>query len=259
MELKVDLPALRGQDIDPNTFQRVWDRVMPNQPAPRSDAIPDSAVPAQPTEPPEETPPVEPPPVEPPEEEQPPVTPDLPPVPGCPAEPVCPDCPACPDCPQCPDCPDCPACPDVPVTPDAPTFCLGEASQGDAARLEALMTLAQSGAAAARAMTRRASGACARALAVLACDHRSAFRRLSAAYFLITGRRYAPRCAAPTLPASLPLALRQQFLWEQQWEQQNKQAAQATADPCLRELYLELAQEGAYHAGTIRSLLEQMA
>ena len=40
MELKVDLPALRGQDIDPNTFQRVWDRVMPNQPAPRSDAIP---------------------------------------------------------------------------------------------------------------------------------------------------------------------------------------------------------------------------
>ena len=36
MELKVDLPALRGQDIDPNTFQRVWDRVMPNQPAPRS-------------------------------------------------------------------------------------------------------------------------------------------------------------------------------------------------------------------------------
>ncbi|MCI9311326.1 MAG: hypothetical protein HFF51_09495 [Lawsonibacter sp.] len=121
------------------------------------------------------------------------------------------------------------------------------------------MTLAQSGAAAARAMTRRASGACARALAVLACDHRSAFRRLSAAYFLITGRRYTPRCAAPTLPASLPLALRQQFLWEQQWEQQNKQSAQATADPCLRELYLELAQEGAYHAGTIRSLLEQMA
>ena len=37
------------------------------------------------------------------------------------------------------------------------------------------------------------------------------------------------------------------------------QAAQTTADPCLRELYLELAQEGAYHAGTIRSLLEQMA
>lgn len=120
------------------------------------------------------------------------------------------------------------------------------------------MTLAQSGAAAARAMTRRASGACARALAVLACDHRSAFRRLSAAYFLITGKRYTPQCAAPLLPAFLPLALRQQFVWEQQWELKNNQAAQATADPCLRALYQELAQEGAFHAGAIRSLLEQM-
>ena len=121
------------------------------------------------------------------------------------------------------------------------------------------MTLAQAGAAAARAMTRRASGACAKALSVLACDHRSAFRRLSAAYFLITGKRYTPKCAVPTLPTSLPLALRQQFLWEQQWEQKNKQAAAATNDPCLKELYLELALEGAFHAGTIRSLLEQMA
>ena len=57
----------------------------------------------------------------------------------------------------------------------------------------------------------------------------------------------------------LALALRQQFLWEQQWELKNNQAAQATADPCLKELYQELAQEGAFHAGTIRSLLEQMA
>ena len=38
----------------------------------------------------------------------------------------------------------------------------------------------------------------------------------------------------------------------------NRQAAQSTADPCLKELYQELAQEGAFHAGTIRSLLEQM-
>ena len=121
------------------------------------------------------------------------------------------------------------------------------------------MTLAQAGAAALRAMTRRASGTCAKALAALACDHRSAFRRLSAAYFLITGRRYVPRCSVPSLPATLALALRQQFLWEQQWEQKNRQAAQATADPCLKELYLELAQEGAFHAGCIRSILEQMA
>ena len=120
------------------------------------------------------------------------------------------------------------------------------------------MTLARTGAAAGRAMARRASGSCARALSALAADHRLAFRRLSAAYFLITGQRYTPKCAALSLPSSLPLALRQQFVWEQQWEQKNNQAAQDTADPCLKELYLELAQEGAFHAGTIRSILEQM-
>ena len=95
-------------------------------------------------------------------------------------------------------------------------------------------------------------------MANLADDHRLAFRRLSAAYFLITGKRYQPACSAPSLPAALPLALRQQFLWEQQWEQANRQAAQVSADTCLNELYLELAQEGALHAGMIRSLLEQM-
>ena len=120
------------------------------------------------------------------------------------------------------------------------------------------MTLAREGAAAAKLMACRASGSCAKALSALACDHRSAFRRLSAAYFLITGKRYCPKCGPVKLNCSLALALRRQFLWEQQWEQLNNQAAQATADHCLKELYLELAQEGAFHAGTIRSLLEQM-
>lgn len=120
------------------------------------------------------------------------------------------------------------------------------------------MTMAKAGAQAGQALVRRAGGSCVRALSALASDHRLAFRRLSAAYFLITGTRYAPKCAVPCLPASFPLALRQQFGWEQQWEQKNCQAAQDTTDPCLRELYLELAQEGAFHAGTIRSILEQM-
>ena len=270
MELKVDMPTLAGQDIDPATFQRVWGRVMPSQPSPREGAdtsIPDTAVPAEPTVPPEETPPAE---------EQPPAIPELPPVPDCPAQPPAPDnpeqppapdnpeqppVPDCPVCPECPACPECPPCPDTPgpaPAPESPAFCLGEASQGDGQRLEELMALACAGAAAGRAMARRASGPCAKALSALARDHRSAFKRLSAAYFLITGRRYTPQCAPQKLPASLPLALRQQFLWEQQWEQKNSQGAQSTADPCLKELYLELAQEGTFHAGTIRSLLEQM-
>lgn len=254
MELKVDLPSLAGQDIDPDTFQRVWNRVMPGQTAPAAreepvPGIPDTAIPVEPSTPPEDTPPAE---------EQPPAVPELPPVPDCPAEPVCPECPSCPECPACPECPDRPDIPGEVPAPEAPAFCLGEASQGDSQRLEELMTLARAGAVNSRAMARRASGSCAKALSTMACDHRLALKRLSAAYFLITGKRYAPKCPDVKLPSSLPLALRQQFLWEQQWEQRNSQAAQATADPCLKELYLELAQEGALHAGTIRSILEQM-
>lgn len=138
-------------------------------------------------------------------------------------------------------------------------MCLGEAALEDSQRLEMLMTQAKVGALAGRALVRRSSGSVCKALAALAADHRLAMRRLSAAYFLITGKRYSPQCSAPCLPSTLPLALRYQFGWEQQWEQQNCQAAQATSDRCLKELYLELAQEGAFHAGTIRSILEQMA
>lgn len=120
------------------------------------------------------------------------------------------------------------------------------------------MTLAKIGCQTGQLLVRRASGSCAKALAALARDHQLAFRRLSAAYFLITGKRYIPKRSVVCLPSTLALALRQQFVWEQQWERQNRQAAQATADPCLEELYLELAQEGALHASCIRSLLEQM-
>lgn len=262
MELKVDIPALAGQSVDPTTFQRVWDRVMPNQAAPRSDtSIPDTAVPAVPTAE-EQSQAEERPPVEQPSESNLPPVPDCPsmsPVPDCPAMSPVPDCPQEPQCPACPERPECPACPECPGTPETPAFCLGVDSQGDSQRLEQLMTLAKFGAAAGKAMVCRASGSCARALSALACDHRSAFRRLSAAYFLITGKRYTPKCGPVKLSCSLALALRKQFLWEQQWERENNQAAQATADHCLKELYLELAQEGAFHAGTIRSILEQMA
>ena len=277
MELKVDRPALAGQDIDPNTFQRVWNRVMPEQ-----TTLPDHAVPAVPTVPPDAQPELPPVP-DCPAQELPPVpdcpAQELPPVPDCPAQelPPVPDCPAqelpsVPDCPAqvLPSVPDCPAqepppvpgCPSRPSVPGCPACpvrpCLGEASKGDVNRLKELMTLAKTGALAGRALARRSNGPTAKAMSVLAQDHRSAFRRLSAAYFLITGKRYTPQCAAPVLPASLPLALRQQFVWEQQWELKNNQAAQDTADPCLRALYQELAQEGAYHAGAIRSILEQM-
>ncbi len=149
--------------------------------------------------------------------------------------------------------------PEPAPSPAEPPLCLGEASQPDTAALSALMDRARENLSAAWALARRRSlQGGGRALSELAADHSRATRQLSAAYFLITGTRYRPAEHKTALPASLPLALRDQFVREQRWERICRRAAEAAADPCLRELYLELAQDGALHAGTIRSLLERM-
>ncbi len=149
--------------------------------------------------------------------------------------------------------------PEPAPSPAEPPLGLGEASQPDTAALAALMDRARENLSAAWALARRRSPqGGGRALSELAADHSRATRQLSAAYFLITGTRYRPAEKKTALPASLPLALRDQFVREQRWERACRRAAEATGDPCLRELYLELAQDGALHAGTIRSLLERM-
>lgn len=140
-----------------------------------------------------------------------------------------------------------------PPAPEEPALCLGEASQGDVEALTELMVRARENLAAGQALARRSGG---RSLSALAADHRRALRQLSAARFLITGKPFRPEGRAAALPASLPLALREQFVREQQWERACRAAARSAADPCLRELYRELAQDGALHAGEIRSLLE---
>ena len=140
---------------------------------------------------------------------------------------------------------------------EAPPFCLGSQSQGEEQTLTSLMDLAKEGVFIAQALVRR-GGSCSRSLSCLAADHRRALRQLSAAYFLIIGQRYRPPTPSVVINASLPLALRDQFVWEQRWERANQQAAETTSDACLKELYQELAQDGVLHAATIRSLLEQM-
>ena len=228
-EKTTTLPA--GEGVDPETFRRVWQRVMPDQEnspleVDGGEQPPDAAQPAVPT--PEggvsET-----------------QQPDLPPVPACPEEGEGQE-------------------PSAPcLCQGSPAQCLGESSSGETGRLEELMRMARRGALAGQMLVRRSGGGCAQSvLRNLTADHRHAFRRLSAAYFLITGRRFRPECSGPVLPADWALALRDQFQWERRWEFCARQGAQAAQDPCLQELYEELAQEGACHAGAIRSLLEQM-
>ena len=108
-------------------------------------------------------------------------------------------------------------------------------------------------------LARRASGIPARTLAAMAADERRHAKRLSTAYFLISGIRYWPadKVAQPAR-GSLPGELRAHFLTEQRGESAYRAAAEDTADPCLRQLYLELADEENAHAWTIRGILEQM-
>lgn len=109
-----------------------------------------------------------------------------------------------------------------------------------------------------QALARRA-GSGGRALSAIAADERRHAKRLSTAYFLITGVRYWPmdRVAASG-KGNLAAALRQRFADEQRGAAAYLAAAEDTADTCLRDLYLELAGEEDTHTWMIRGLLEQM-
>jgi len=106
---------------------------------------------------------------------------------------------------------------------------------------------------------RRAPGPAGRALASIAADERRHIRRLSTAYFLISGVRFQPEQAAPALPGGCTYfsALRLRFAEEQKGQAAYRSAAERSADPCLRELFLELAGDEYAHACLLRGLLEQ--
>ena len=98
-----------------------------------------------------------------------------------------------------------------------------------------------------------------RVLATIAADERHHAKRLSTAYFLISGVRYWPVDRVPNpSPAPFSAALREHFMEEQRGAAAYQTAAAETADPCLHELFLELAGEEDSHAWLLRSVLEQL-
>lgn len=83
-------------------------------------------------------------------------------------------------------------------------------------------------------------------------------KRLSAAYFLMTGVRYWPRETTPVNPPeSFFPVLRQQFLAEGEQAKALRQAAQGVEEPMLRELYLSLAEEADEVVYTLRLIVER--
>lgn len=126
-------------------------------------------------------------------------------------------------------------------------------------QLEALMDQLHAALGSVRQLARRGGGRASRLLASLAADQQRQLRRLSAAYFLITGRRYAPKGqgAAPSGPLSS--ALRTLFQQAQQCAAQAAVLARTVSDdPCLSRLLEDIQDEAQSHAAQIRVLLEEL-
>lgn len=162
--------------------------------------------------------------------------------------------------------------PALPEQPDAPVDrpgrddfppeegvpCLGSGSAVHGGHLQHFIRTELEGWQFYRHLARRVNGQTARALSALASEKHHHARRLAAAYFLISGLRFWPtdRLGAPRMGGWMG-TLRERFNAEQRQEQRLHIAACDTRDPCLRDLYREVAQGCAAHAALIRELLER--
>lgn len=130
-------------------------------------------------------------------------------------------------------------------------------AQGDAPRLRRQVQQALERWQCYRMLARRHRGRVGSLLEHLATDQHRMARRLSAAYFLLTGVRYWPVGALPT-PAPLPLwaGLRRCHQDEAQAGTDYLSCAGSAADPALPELYRQLSQDCREHCRRLRALLE---
>lgn len=170
-----------------------------------------------------------------------------------------------PDCPFTLDAPDAAVPASAPATlpaaapaplPAPPVACLGPSSAEALVALDQLLLLTAEAWQAYLAMGGRASQAT--LPTSLAQAKRQQFRRLATARFLISGEPYQISEVKRPQANPLPLAIRERYQAEQQAALQFLTAAEATADPCLTDLYRALAMENQTHAGQLREWLERM-
>ena len=111
-----------------------------------------------------------------------------------------------------------------------------------------------------RYLARRARAGDARVLNCMAGELHRAARKLSAAYFLLTGLRYWPSelLSAPAIPSYWG-ALRARHQAEQRQETAYRISSDDWSDPDMRELYGELIESAQRRARQLRALLEQDA
>ena len=109
-----------------------------------------------------------------------------------------------------------------------------------------------------RHLARRARGTDARTLNGMAAEQHKEARKLSAAYFLLTGLRYWPSelLGVPAIPSYWG-ALRSRHQAEQRQESAYRLAADDWRDPDLLALYGELAEGCQRRSHQLRALLEE--
>lgn len=108
-----------------------------------------------------------------------------------------------------------------------------------------------------QALARRAGGNPGRVLAGLAGEKKRRAKRLSAAYFLISGVRYWPEGTGNPPITSYLGTLRRRFAQEQTTMAAYLAGAESTTDPCLQQLFWDHAKECWAQACRIRTLVEQ--
>lgn len=144
---------------------------------------------------------------------------------------------------------------DFPQPDDLP--CLGRASAAHQGQLQQYIREELEGWQLYRHLARKVNGPYAKTLAALASEKHQRARRLAAAHFLIAGVRYWPTDKLETPRFSSWLGtLRERFSAEQRHQHRYRAAAYDTTDPCLAELYSELAEECGSHAAVLRKVLE---
>lgn len=137
------------------------------------------------------------------------------------------------------------------------TLCLGPASAVHGPQLQQYIDRELAAHRRCQALARRVSGGGGHMLAVLAAEKRRRAKRLSTAYFLISGVGYWPgERGSGGAAQPVPACLRELFLAQQRGAAAYRAAAAGTSDSCLEELFLESAEEAEAHAMAIRGVLE---
>jgi hypothetical protein len=146
---------------------------------------------------------------------------------------------------------------DFPAQNDVPYF--GSASAIHGSQMQEFILRALQGWRCYQMLSHRASGGIKKLFSSLAAEKKAHAKRLSTAYFLITGISYFPqeRITVPGMNSFLD-TLRSCFISEQRDTADYLAAAEEISDPWLHDLYLSLARASTEIAEDIRAALEQM-